>query len=104
MAGEVKLKYVDCVDTLRFDAASSFATLRGFLTDSYYTEDAVCARLGLAGRQDYSTLRPNPASPRPIHDRLDLLARLFLIGEFVDGKDLAQWTPPSVGSLFYVEQ
>lgn len=84
------------MDILRCGSASCFAALRDFLTDSYYTEERVCERLGLASRQDYATLRPSPGSPRPIHDRLDLLARVFLIGEFVAEKDLEQWAPPAV--------
>ena len=84
------------MDPLKIGPAGCFGTLRGFLTDSYYTETAVCQRLGLKDREDYLKLQPNPSSPHPIRDRLDLLARLFLIGEFVDGKELQTWGPANV--------
>lgn len=70
-----------------------FRELRVFLTDSYYSEAAVCARLGLERPQDYLTLRPNPAAPRSIGDPLDLVARLFLIGEMVTDDELETWIP-----------
>ncbi|PYT27359.1 MAG: hypothetical protein DMG58_20440 [Acidobacteria bacterium] len=73
-----------------------FRELRGFLTDSYYSEASVCARLGLESPQDYLTLLPNPASPRSIQDPLDLAARLFLIGEMVRDHELEKWVPLSV--------
>src|SRR6266849_5760911 len=70
-----------------------FRELRAFLTDSYYSEAAVCKRLGLESSQDYLTLRPNLASPRSIEDPLDLVVRLFLIGEMVSNDELEKWAP-----------
>ena len=64
--------------------------------DSNYTEAAVCKRLGLHHLQDYLTLRPNPASPHSIDDRLDLLVRLFLIGEVVQEQQMQTWIPAPV--------
>ena len=58
-----------------------FANVRGFLIDSRYTERAVCERLNLTNATEYLKLKPNPASPYPIRDALDVLMRLFLIGE-----------------------
>ena len=73
-----------------------FRELRAFLTDSYYSEAAVCARLGLQSPQDYLALRPNPASPRSIQDPLDLVSRLFIIGEMVKNDELEKWVPVPV--------
>jgi methylase of polypeptide subunit release factors len=77
-----------------------FQRLRGFLKDSNYFEAAVCERLGLKASEDFLTLSPNVPSPRFIRDGLDFLARLFLIGEFVDQSDLESWVPgPVVESM-----
>ena len=73
-----------------------FDTLRAFLIDSHYLEPGVFKRLGLQQTKDYLTLRPNPALPRAIHDRLDLLARLFLIGEIVEEHQMQSWVPAPV--------
>jgi methylase of polypeptide subunit release factors len=73
-----------------------FATLRAFLIDSHYSELELFKRLGIQQPKDYLTLRPNPSSPRPIHDRLDLLARLFLIGEIVEEHHMESWVPAPV--------
>jgi SAM-dependent methyltransferase len=73
-----------------------FRNLRAFLIDSHYSEAAVCQRLGLKRPEDYLTLVPNPTSPRVIQDRLDLLTRLFLIGEMVPVLEAAQWVSPLV--------
>ena len=70
-----------------------FSVLRAFLVDSDYTEAAVCKRMGLHHPKDYLSLRPDPASPHSIHDRLDLLGRLFLIGETVDEQQMETWAP-----------
>jgi len=81
------------VPPLAIGQPAVFRELRTFLTDSYYSEAAVCARFGIERPQDYLTLRPNPTSPRAIKDGLDLVARLFLIGELVREDDLEKWTP-----------
>ena len=73
-----------------------FATLRAFLIDSHYWEADVFNRLGIQQPQDYLALRPNPSSPHSIHDRLDLLVRLFLIGEIVEEHDMQCWVPAPV--------
>jgi SAM-dependent methyltransferase len=59
-------------------------------------EADIFKRLGIQQPTDYLTLRPNPSSPRPIHDRLDLLARLFLIGEIVEEHQMQHWVPAPV--------
>ncbi len=81
---------------LKIASPALFSKLRAFLTDSYYSEVAVCERLGLQRPPDYLTLRPNPASPRVINDRLDLLTRLFLIGEMVTELELESWVSSPV--------
>jgi len=73
-----------------------FDQLRAFLIDSYYSQDQVCKRLNLKHLQDYLTLRPNPVAPHTIGDRLDLLARLFLIGEIVEEEQMRSWVPTGV--------
>lgn len=85
--------YLGCVPPLTIGPPVLFRRLRAFLTDSYYSEAAVCQRLGIERPQDYLTLRPSPAAPRCIQDPLDLVARLFLIGEMVKSLELEQWVP-----------
>jgi len=84
------------VPPLTIGPPALFRELRAFLTDSYYSEAAVCARLGLQSPQDYLTLRPNPASPRSLQDPLDVMARLFIIGEMVKNDELEKWVPVPV--------
>lgn len=84
------------MDWLKLGPNEHFTRLRDFLGDSQYTEQAVCQRLGLTSREDYLKLKPNPSQPRSIRDGLDLVARLFLIGEFVGGSDLDAWAPSPV--------
>jgi SAM-dependent methyltransferase len=95
-ASDVKLRYVGCVITLKVSQKGLFPLLQAFLTDSGYNEPAVCDRLGFSSIERCLTLRPNPVSPRPIHDRLDLLIRLFLIGESVEQPELEMWFPAPV--------
>lgn len=64
--------------------------------DSGYTEQAVRERLGLGSIERCLTLRPNPDSPYAVQDRLDLLVRLFLIGEPVGELELKHWLPAEV--------
>lgn len=56
-------------------------------------EEAVSERLGIGTTDDYLRLRPDPSAAREITDRLDLLARLFLIGEYVSRRQLQAWIP-----------
>jgi len=93
---KVKFQYLGLMPPLVIGTRSHFAELHAFLIDSNYTEAAVCKRLGLHHPKDYLTLRPNPPSPHSIHDRLDLLARLFLIGEIVDELQMKTWVPAAV--------
>ena len=77
-----------------------FQPLHRFLTDSYYSEAKVCDRLGLKRAEDFLTLRPNPVAPHPIRNSLDLLARLFLIGEFVTEEEIKVQVPePALASI-----
>jgi methylase of polypeptide subunit release factors len=93
---DVNLRYVGCVISLKVSPKEQFPLLHAFLTDSGYTERAVCERLELRGIEGCLKLRPNPNSPRPVRDRLDLLARLFLIGELVEEQELKRWLPEEV--------
>jgi len=81
---------------LKVSRKEPFSTLHALLADSGYTEQAVCERLGLRNIEQSLTLRPNPKSPHAVHDRLDLLARLFLIGERVEERELKRWLPTDV--------
>jgi hypothetical protein len=56
---DVKLKYVGCVPPLTIGPPALFREVRAFLTDSYYSEAAVCARLGL----QFARLSSAPAQP-----------------------------------------
>ena len=97
---DVKLKYLGCVPPLTIGPHVHFRQLRAFLTDSYYSETAVCKRLGLERPQHYLTLHPNPASPRAMQDPLDLAMRLFLIGEMVKNHELEKWaSPPAIDAM-----
>lgn len=93
---DVKLRYLGCVISLKVSAKELLSPLDTFLTDAGYTEEAVCERLGLHGMEYCLRLRPNPSAPHEIHDRLDLLARLFLIGESVEEQELKRWLPAGV--------
>lgn len=93
---DVKLRYVGCVIALNVSQKDLFSTLHAFLIDSNYTEQAVCERLGLSCIERCLTLRPNPGSPHVIHDGLDLLARLFLIGESIEEGEMKRWAPAEV--------
>lgn len=81
---------------LKVSRKEPFFTLHGFLSDSGYTERAVCERLGLSAIEQCLRLRPNPNSPHAVHDHLDLLARLFLIGESIAEGELKHALPASV--------
>jgi SAM-dependent methyltransferase len=89
----VKLRYVGCVISLKVSPKEHFAPLRRFLVESGYTETAVCERLGLPHIERSLTLQPTPGAPHSAQDRLDLLAHLFLIGEFVTQRELETWLP-----------
>ncbi len=81
---------------LKVSPKEHFTNLHNFFSGSEYTERAVCERLGLKNLEGCLKLRPNPGSPRPIADRLDLLLRVFLIGEFATEQDLKRWLPAEV--------
>jgi methylase of polypeptide subunit release factors len=95
-SAEVKFQYLGEVPPLVIGPRKQFSKLRGFLVDSNYSEAQVCQRLGLKQAKDFLNLRPNPASPRAIHDHLDFLARLLLIGETVEEKEMQTWVPTAV--------
>jgi len=81
---------------LTIGTPARFRELRTFLTDINYSEPAVCARLGLKNAQEFLTLKPDPASTRPIRDPLGLAASLFLVGDIVPGAAMSAWAPDSV--------
>ncbi len=68
-----------CVIPLRLASPDQFLLLREFLEAAGYRQDAVCARLGLKNTQGYLHVKAN-AGGTP-EDLLDLLIRLFLVGE-----------------------
>src|SRR5579862_4733583 len=92
---DVKLRYVGCVTPLKVSPKEHFPPIRRFLQESGYTESAVCQRLGIAdmdGCITHAAFRTQHSA----HDRLDILLRLFLTGEFLDRKELEAWFPPEV--------
>ncbi len=93
---DVKLRYVGCVISLKVSPKEHFPPLRQFLLESNYTETAVCERLGLPNIESCLTLRPKPGLPHSAQDCLDLLAHLFLIGQFVEQSELETWLPVPV--------
>ena len=67
--------------------------MREFLEQSHYDEPSLCARLGTAGPQEFMDVDPKPDSPAAIIDALDVLIRLFLTGEQVQG--IEKWISPA---------
>ena len=93
---DVKLRYVGCVIALKVSPKDLFPPIKEFLSESGYTEKAVCERLGLRNMEQALKLYPNPSAPHRINDRLDLAVRLFLIGELVEEEELQRWLPSGV--------
>jgi len=80
---------------LRFGPPECFRTLKGFLRDSGYTEQAVCERLGLEAQTEILA-RPLTEPAPEIHDVKDLLVRLFLLGSCVETKLARELLPATV--------
>ena len=78
---------------LRFGPPECFQTLKAFLKDSGYTEQAVCERLGFEAPFECLT-RALPEPAREIHDPTDLLLNLFLVGCSVKTRLLREFFPP----------
>ena len=84
------------MNPLEIGPQSQFAALRSFLRDAGYGEGSICENLGLSAESlDIVTLADNkitsPASSGP----LELLIRLFLLGEFVSIADAESLFPGS---------
>jgi len=75
--------------------AKCFHDLKAFLTEAGYTERSVCERLGL-GAQHELLARKSPRSLDQIRDSLDLLIKLFLLGECVEESVLQEALPSVV--------
>lgn len=76
------------MNPLEIGSKSQFAALRSFLREAGYTEARICEKLGLpAEGLDIVTLADNKVTCPPKPGPLDLLSRLFLLGEFVSIAD-----------------
>lgn len=64
----------------RLASAQAFAAVRDFLLEADFTEEAVCARLGLTELELQALRAVPPASGTPA-DALELIARLFVAGD-----------------------
>ena len=74
---------------LKIGSAAQFKTLREFLSDAGYTEQAVCQRLGIPSIYEFKTLHEGRSGSSQISDRLDALIRFFMDEEAVDHATLA---------------
>ena len=84
-----------CVIPLRLSDPHQFVLLREFLDAAGYRQDAVCERLGLKSTQAYLQLKP-AATGEPPADLLDVLIRLFLVGETLPWSVLKTTIPAPV--------
>ena len=80
---------------LRIDSPECFGTVKAFLDDSGYTEQACCERLGLGAQHEILTRGPSEPAPE-IHDAADLLMSLFLLGARIEEKRLRELLPAEV--------
>ena len=80
---------------LRFDSPECFGTVKAFLDDSGYTEQACCERLGLGAQHEILTRRPSEPAPE-IRDAADLLMSLFLLGARIEEKRVRELLPAEV--------
>jgi len=78
------------------DSAESFATLRSFLGEIGFTEEGVCKRLGLPGELELQALRSAAPASAPPTDALDLMARLFIVGDAFEQGVVARLLPEKV--------
>ncbi|MDQ2774595.1 MAG: methyltransferase [Acidobacteriota bacterium] len=79
---------------LKIGSSEQFQTLRQFLFESGYTEQAVCRRLKIPSIYDFKTLREGRAGDRAIKDTLDALIRLLMDEEPVESSALAPHLTP----------
>jgi SAM-dependent methyltransferase len=71
---------------LKFGSDEQFARVRGFLRDSEYTPEKICARLGVDRLGLFEGLQPRTEAWAD-KNRLNLLISLFSLGESVDTRD-----------------
>jgi methylase of polypeptide subunit release factors len=69
---------------LRIGSDDEFAALRQFLSESGYTEQAVCQRLAIPSIYDFKALHDGRAGSRDVADKLDALIRLLMDEEPVE--------------------
>ena len=80
---------------LRLGPPECFGTVKAFLDNSGYTEQASCERLGLGAQHEILTRRPSEPAPE-IRDAADLLIALFLLGSRVEEKLVRELVPAEV--------
>jgi SAM-dependent methyltransferase len=67
-------------------SAEQCSALRTLVADAGFTAPAVCNRVGIASIYDFISLREGRCGAVPIADALDVLIRLFMDVELVDGE------------------
>jgi hypothetical protein len=77
---------------LQLGPASEFAAVRAFLQAAGFTLPAVAARLHQTLPYDFTVLRPGPADTDP-QDALEMLIRVFVLGEAAAPAQIAGWVP-----------
>ncbi len=82
---------------VRLGTPEQFAMVRAFLTQAGYALPAVCARTHITLPYDFTRLHPGPGDTEPA-DVLELLIRLFLLGETVGAGALEGFVPEEVAA------
>ena len=80
---------------LRFGSPKSFATLKGFLENTNYTEPAIVERLNLESLHEIPAGK-RPAALRPTDDPLDLLISFFTLGDYAAHGAMRSLLPAAV--------
>lgn len=83
---------------LRLGSPDQFASVREFLNQADYSEQAVCRRLGLGGLHEYLSRDEKSAVPAPAEmwDALEVLLRVLLVGNPVSRDLLGGFIPSAV--------
>ena len=80
---------------LQLGSSANFSATRDFFGQAGYSEQAVCERLGLDGLHAYLNRDEKPAPPAlaEVSDALDVLLRVFLVGNSVSRDQLGKFVP-----------
>lgn len=80
----------------KLGSPEAFAALRGWLDAIGFTEHAVCERLGLSGELDVQALRGITSADSMPRDALELIARMFVVGDACDGAIVEKLVPAEI--------